>query len=94
MNECENQSVNITGGIMPNKSKGFLVPRNSVACSPILRKGGVHEKSKTAKRRQKRQSLNLQLDDWRGELEFERSLRSGSFYVLGLKTFTPNIHSL
>lgn len=62
---------------MPNKT-GVRVPRNPVARSPLMRKGGVHEKSKTAKRQSSRQLLNTQLDDWREELEFERSLRSNS----------------
>lgn len=52
-----------------------VVPRNPVARSPLLRKGGVHEKSKTAKRQQNRGALRVQLDDWREELEFERSLK-------------------
>jgi len=36
-------------------------PRNPVARSPLLRKGGVHEKSVGAKRRQARMALQKQL---------------------------------
>ena len=63
---------------MAIKDRGTIVPRNPVARSPLLRKGGVHEKSKTAKRRQTSQALKVQLEDWREELEFERDLRSNS----------------
>jgi len=44
-----------------------LKPRNPVARSPLMRKGGVHEKSATAKRQQAREGLNRQLDDWQDE---------------------------
>lgn len=63
---------------MPTKNSGTRVPRNPVALSPLLRKGSVHEKSKTAKRQQTRQVLGQQLDNWREELEFEREMRSDS----------------
>lgn len=53
-------------------------PRNPVARSPLLRRGGVHEKSNSAARQQQRATVNALLDDWRDELEFERELRSGS----------------
>ena len=67
---------------MAIKDRGTIVPRNPVARSPLLRKGGVHQKSKTAKRRQTSQALKVQLEDWREELEFERSLRSNSTVYL------------
>ena len=72
---------------MAIKNRGTVVPRNPVARSPLMRKGGVHEKSKTAKRRENNQALKSQLEDWREELEFERSLRSNSdlIYRLNLK---------
>lgn len=53
-----------------------LRPRNPVARSPLLRRGGVHEKSVSAKRQQQRQVTRTLTDDWREELEFERSLKS------------------
>ena len=52
-----------------------LKPRNPVAQSPLLRKGGVHEKSATAKRQQTRTGLNRQLDDWQDDLAFEREMQ-------------------
>ena len=69
---------------MPIKKAGTLVPRNPVARSPLMKKGGVHEKSKTAKRRQSRQTVNDQLEHWREEVEFERSLRSNSSHTLSM----------
>ena len=40
-------------------------PRNPVARSPLLGKGGVHEKSTGAKRRQARMALQRQLRESR-----------------------------
>ena len=53
-----------------------LVPRNPVARSPLLRKGGVHEESKKDERRNAKQALEQQLGDWRDDLDFERSLKA------------------
>jgi len=72
---------------MPTKDRGVITPRNPVARSPLLRRGGVHEKSKTAKRQQSRQALNTQLDDWREEVEFEHSLRSNSDLTKTIRVF-------
>lgn len=47
-------------------------PRNPVARSPLMRKGGAHQTGESAQRQHKRQALQYQLDDWRDELEFER----------------------
>ena len=52
-----------------------LKPRNPVARSPLMRKGGVHEKSATAKRQQAREGLNRQLNDWQDDLAFEREMQ-------------------
>jgi hypothetical protein len=38
--------------------------RNPVAAAPILRKGGVHEKSKTAERAKARCQLRRDAADW------------------------------
>jgi len=54
-----------------------IVPRNPVARSPLLHKGGVHQETKTNQRRNARQALEGQLEDWREDLEFERSLKAG-----------------
>lgn len=54
-----------------------LVPRNPVARSPLLRKGGAHQQTKTNQRRNASQALEGQLEDWRDDLEFERSLKAG-----------------
>ena len=62
--------------IIGNTNTGrTIAPRNPVARSPLLRKGGAHERSKTSLRQQSRGALRTQLDDWREELEFERSLK-------------------
>ena len=75
---------------MAIKNRGTIIPRNPVARSPLMKKGGVHEKSKTAKRRKNSQALKAQLEDWREELEFERSLRlnSNTHFV---KPYKPKI---
>jgi hypothetical protein len=43
---------------MPNRT------RNYVARSPLLRKGGVHEKSKTAQRHKDKKELKKEVSDW------------------------------
>lgn len=58
-----------------NNQSRNLRPRNPVARSPLLRRGGAHEKSVSAKRQQQRQVTRALTDDWREELEFERSLK-------------------
>jgi len=62
--------VNTTSG------SATTVPRNPVARSPLLRKGGAHQESKTNERRNARQALENQLEDWRDDLEFERALKA------------------
>ena len=74
-----------------------LKRRNPVARSPLLRKGGVHEKSVSAKRRQQKLSDNCLLDDWREELEFEREMKSiidqikvdDAFLLIGIWNLYP-----
>jgi hypothetical protein len=56
---------------MSNMLKNTVVPRNPVARSPLLRKGGVHEKTATAKRQQCRDAIRGQLDNWREDVAFE-----------------------
>jgi hypothetical protein len=46
-------------------------PRNPVALSPLLRKGGVHERSKSGVRAKAKQDLQEGLEFWRDELEEE-----------------------
>ncbi len=65
---------------MPKKIGTTIVPRNPVARSPLLKKGGAHQISKTAGRRNNRQVLKNQLDDWRDDLNFERSLKDESSF--------------
>jgi hypothetical protein len=54
----------------------MLRPRNFVARSPLLRKGGVHERSQSGKRQQQKQALeqevnNIEIQDEDGESEQE-----------------------
>ena len=44
--------------------------RNRIALNPLLRKGGVHQRTRSADRQQDRQQLESMLDEWR-ELEDE-----------------------
>ena len=55
--------------------KNSLKPRNKVAMSPLLRKGGVHGPSDQTIRRKTKQSTKLLLSDWEEELAFEREIR-------------------
>lgn len=53
-----------------------LVPRNPVARSAQMNKGGVHQETKTSQRQHARQALGAELESWRDDLEFERSLKA------------------
>jgi hypothetical protein len=48
-----------------------LRPRNPVALSPLLRKGAVHERSKSGLRAEVKQQLQDELTHWREVLEDE-----------------------
>ena len=41
--------------------------RNPVAASPVLRKGGVHRKSKSGERAQQKEETKRALVDWKRE---------------------------
>ena len=60
---------------MPRRIGSTLVPRNPVARTLATRRGGAHEKTKTSERRNVRNSVNNQLENWREDLEFERELK-------------------
>ena len=47
--------------------------RNSVARSPLLRKGSAHMESKTGQRVQARISTNVFVDEWMESLEEEQA---------------------
>lgn len=57
------------------KQKQGIKPRNLVACSPLMKKGGVHQKSQSALRSQKRQQLLSHIEEWQDDLAFERELQ-------------------
>ena len=40
-------------------------PRNPVARSPIMKKGGVHQKSRSSERRQKNEVIDDELQEWK-----------------------------
>ncbi len=42
-------------------------PRNPYACDPLMRKGGVHQRSRTAERATDRQALLQEVDDYLAE---------------------------
>lgn len=46
---------------MPENRRRF---RNPVARSPLLRKGGPHQRSRSGARRQLHQALEAELDEW------------------------------
>ena len=50
-------------------------PRNPIARSPLMKKGGVHEKSKTTQRRGSKESVKGELEDWRNDVKFEESVK-------------------
>lgn len=60
---------------MPRRIGSTLVPRNPVARTLATRRGGAHDTSKSSERRNVRNHLNDQLENWREDLEFERELK-------------------
>lgn len=55
----------------PNRNKQRAFPvRNRHACHPIMRKGGVHEKSKGAKRAAVKRSTQQRVAEWRSRSSF------------------------
>lgn len=66
---------------MPKKIGTTIVPRNPVARSPLLKKGGAHQVTKTVERRNNRQAVESLLEDWRDDLNFERSLKDESSFI-------------
>lgn len=46
---------------MPENRRRF---RNPVAQSPLMRKGGPHQRSRSGERRDQRQALEAELDTW------------------------------
>lgn len=46
---------------MPENRRRF---RNPVARSPLLRKGGPHQRGRSGERRQLHQALEAELDEW------------------------------
>ena len=46
------------------KQKNYLAPRNPYANHPLMRKGGVHEKSKSALRAETRRETKRLARDW------------------------------
>lgn len=55
------------GGATHKSAK--LKPRNPVARSPLLKKGGAHEQSKTAQRRSSKEAVKSEAAAWRDQLK-------------------------
>ena len=64
---------NTAHGVMVMSDR--IKPRNPVARSPLLRKGGVHEIAKSGDRQSNRISLSIALEDWEDDLAFEREMQ-------------------
>lgn len=60
---------------MPRRVGNTIVPRNPVARSASMRRGGVHARGRTAERMGSRARVRELTEDWREELEFEREVR-------------------
>lgn len=60
---------------MPRRIGNTLAPRNPVARALASRGGGgAHQTNRTSQRQQSRAAVQNEIDDWREDLEFERSL--------------------
>ncbi len=56
--------------------------RNPVACSPLLRKGGAHVKSKSGQRIRARLSTHSAVDEWLDELESRKEEKKNGEQML------------
>ena len=65
---------------MPRRIGNTVVPRNPVVRAAVSRRGGVHQRGRTAERMGNRAGVRALSNDWREELAFERSLRNESKY--------------
>lgn len=63
---------------MPRRIGNTLVPRNPVLRAAVSRRGGVHQRGRTAERMNSRASLRALSEDWRDDLAFEQSLQNKS----------------
>lgn len=52
---------------MPKNTQKRFRYRNHVACNPLLRKGGVHEKSTGAKRNAAKRNLKKEAMNWKSD---------------------------
>ena len=59
--------------------------RNLAALSPLLRKGGVHEKSKTGKRVQAKLATQSAIDEWREEYQDKQEEQTNGEQKLPVK---------
>jgi hypothetical protein len=54
---------------MPENRRGRLIRGNPVAQNPLLRKGGVHQKSRSAERRGDRKVVEDGVGEWWEDME-------------------------
>ena len=51
-----------------------VIPRNAIALNPLMRRGGVHRKSNSAKRAADRREIRRQSRDWSSFFDLIRGL--------------------
>ncbi len=61
---------------MPRRIQNTNAPRNPVARSPLMRRGGVHQRSRTSERQSSRAQLRDLIDGWQDELDDLANQRS------------------
>ncbi len=54
---------------MPRRIGNTIVSRNRVAQSPLLRRGGAHQQSRTSERQGTRLQTRDEAENWREEIE-------------------------
>ncbi|RBP51026.1 hypothetical protein [Arenicella xantha] len=60
---------------MSRRVGNTIVPRNHVVRASASRRGGVHERGRTAERMGSRAKVREMAEDWREDLAFEREVR-------------------
>lgn len=59
--------------------------RNGHAFHPIMKKGGVHEKTNKAKRKSERQDINRKVKDWLGKGANKKAAENSAACIIHYK---------
>jgi hypothetical protein len=67
--------------------------RNRHAFHPIMKKGGVHEKTNKAKRKSERQDIDRKVKDWLGKGSNKKAAEDSAAFITHY-SFTLHVHTM